>query len=159
MTTKKKQRHRRMQHKNLVTNCSDVWVKNENIDVQCTLYIGIGRWHQCLHHTDWGSQFCLSCNLRLVLCLNLFLHGNVDWCWFLLVGADWFWLRLLDADWCCLMIDADFYFIDWCSLILIDADWWWFILIDAHWSWLMLNDADWFWLKLNQLMPIVSDWC
>ena len=145
----------------MVTNCSDVWVKNENIDVQCTLYIGIGRWHQCLHHTDWGSQFCLSCNLRLVLCLNLFLHGNVDWCWFLLVGADWFWLRLLDADWCCLMIDADFYFyfIDWCSLILIDADWWWFILIDAHWCWLMLNDADWFWLKLNQLMPIVSDWC
>ena len=38
----------------MVTNCSDVWVKNENIDVQCTLYIGIGRWHQCLHHTDAG---------------------------------------------------------------------------------------------------------
>ena len=47
----------------MVTNCSDVWVKNENIDAQCTLYIGIGRWHQCLPHTDaWRTNIYMEYN-------------------------------------------------------------------------------------------------
>ena len=99
-----------------------------NIDVQCALYmyryctciyLPIGRWHQwsashrCLKHRYlygiwWWSWWPVMIMISFFfspailglsyLCLNLFIHGDVFWCWFLLFDAVWFWLRLLDAD-------------------------------------------------------------